>query len=252
MAKLTGYHAAAGRLPRTRGPRLTCRARSRQPSGCDLEAADSQFAHAPAAGAVSTEHSGCCAGWNSRRVLNSAARCSGRCSELYREELAIRAVQPSWIDAGLRFLFALQRISSKEHAGDGANTAIRPMNWFRLRIGACARLALFALAVQLVVSFGHMHRDDLGLPPLAAADQTRATSAIPAPIGPSDQHQRPAPDDYCPICASMALIASGLPALPPVLVAPQPIRTVWPSDAPVQKLPPQFAASFQARAPPLA
>ena len=44
------------------------------------------------------------------------------------------------------------------------------MHWFRSRMRSCGRLALFALALQMVLSFGHMHRDDLGLPPLPGTD----------------------------------------------------------------------------------
>ena len=51
------------------------------------------------------------------------------------------------------------------------------MHWFRSKIRSCGRLALFALALQMIVSFGHMHRDDLGLPPLAGTDSTSIASA---------------------------------------------------------------------------
>src|SRR4029077_17977624 len=43
------------------------------------------------------------------------------------------------------------------------------MNWVRSTIRPFAHLALFALALQMIVSFGHMHPDDLGLPSLATA-----------------------------------------------------------------------------------
>jgi Protein of unknown function (DUF2946) len=122
------------------------------------------------------------------------------------------------------------------------------MNWFRSRSRSAARLALFALAVQMVVSFGHLHRDDLGLPPLPIADQTRInvdSSGASAP-----QHHNQKPDDYCPICASMALIATALPSLPPMLVTPDPIRRVWPTQIPVRGVSVKVALSFQARAPP--
>ncbi len=127
------------------------------------------------------------------------------------------------------------------------------MNWFRSKIRSGARLALFALAVQMIVSFGHMHRDDLGLPPLAAPDQTQITSnTAPSPAGPADQDHHPASDDYCPICASMALVATAMPSLPPVLIVPVPIRRVWAAQLPAHSLSTQVAPSFQARAPPLA
>ncbi|HEY2526894.1 MAG TPA: DUF2946 family protein [Xanthobacteraceae bacterium] len=127
------------------------------------------------------------------------------------------------------------------------------MNWFRSRIRSSARLALFALAVQMVLSFGHMHRDDLGLPPLAASDGAQVVAATtPTSAHPADQNQYPAPDDYCPICASMVLIATAVPSLPPVLIVPGPVEPAWLSPAPVHSVTPQFVLSFRARAPPLA
>ena len=58
------------------------------------------------------------------------------------------------------------------------------MNWFRSNIQSCARLALFALALQMAVSFGHVHGDDLGLPPLSESGQTQIlTDPTGAPAG---------------------------------------------------------------------
>jgi Protein of unknown function (DUF2946) len=127
------------------------------------------------------------------------------------------------------------------------------MNWFRSRIRSGARLALFALAVQMVVSFGHMHRDDLGLPPLAGTDHTSiASNTAPGSQAPTGPQQQPASDDYCPICASMALVATAIPSLPPVLILPAPIRRVWLSETPARGVSTPLALSFRARAPPLA
>ena len=124
------------------------------------------------------------------------------------------------------------------------------MNWFRLRIRSGAQLALFALAFQMAVSFGHMHRDDIGLPPLTLADQTQSAAGPTGGAARQKQHQPAAPDDYCPICASMALIATALPSLPPALVTPDPIRRVWQTQMPVHGVSVAVALSFQARAPP--
>jgi hypothetical protein len=126
------------------------------------------------------------------------------------------------------------------------------MDWIRSKIRPCARLALFALAIQMAVSFGHVHRDDLGLPPFPTSDRTQlASNSAHPPAVPADQDHYPAPDDYCPICASMALVATALPSLPPVLIAPEPIRHIWPVETPVQAVSTQVTLSFQARAPPV-
>jgi len=113
-------------------------------------------------------------------------------------------------------------------------------------------LALFALAVQMVLSFGHMHRDDLGLPPLAGTDPTQFTSAAtPGSQPPVGQHHQPASDDYCPICASIAVLATWIPALPPVLESPEPIRRVWVPVVAHHSSSTRIPLSFQARAPPV-
>jgi hypothetical protein len=122
------------------------------------------------------------------------------------------------------------------------------MNWFRSRIRSGARLMLFALVFQMAVSFGHMHRDDLGLPPLPASDYARSASQEPAPT--AARHHSPGSDDYCPICASMVLIATAVPSLPPVLIMPESIRPEWPSEMPASGVSLELALSFQARAPP--
>jgi hypothetical protein len=127
------------------------------------------------------------------------------------------------------------------------------MNWFRSTIRPFAQLALFALAVQMVVSFGHMHPDDLGLSSLATAHWAHFPSgAAQSLTGPTDRDQYPSSDDYCPICASMALLATGAPSLPPVIVAPPPISRVLSAPTALYLVAAQAILSFQARAPPLA
>lgn len=127
------------------------------------------------------------------------------------------------------------------------------MNWLRSRLRSCTQLALFALAVQIVLSCGHMHRDDLGLPPLPVSHGTQITSGTTsAAVGSADQDHHPSSDDYCPICVSVGLVATALPSLPPVLVEPVPMRRERLSEAPVQRPSTQIWRSFQARAPPVA
>jgi hypothetical protein len=127
------------------------------------------------------------------------------------------------------------------------------MGWVKRHKRSGALLALAALALQLALSFGHMHRDDLGLPPLPAADQTLiALCTTPSPAGPADQDHQPGSDDYCAICASMVLMATATPSLPPVLIVPTPIRHVWQALTPSSEVAARFALSFQARGPPVA
>ena len=79
-----------------------------------------------------------------------------------------------------------------------------------------AWLALLALLVQIAVSFGHVHGDDL-LPVLA--DQ--GTGASPLTSAPRNDPGSPATDhDLCAICACIALAGSlVLPQAPAIVVA---------------------------------
>jgi len=127
------------------------------------------------------------------------------------------------------------------------------MNWFRSNIRSFVWLALVAFAVQMAVSFGHMHREDFGLSPLAAADRGEFASITKrAPTVPAKQDHHRGSHDNCAICASVTLLASGIPALPPALAAPPAIGRLPRSDAPVEARSAQIPLSFQARAPPIA
>jgi len=113
-----------------------------------------------------------------------------------------------------------------------------------MRLGA--RLGLFALALQIVLSFGHVHPGDFDAtnPASVAVDAGQTP-----PTAPGDGSDR-AIDHFCPICALIQLAASALPALPPAL--PLPLRLAA-AELPLRRLF-TLAASpdtlFQARAPP--
>jgi len=89
------------------------------------------------------------------------------------------------------------------------------MRWIRRRQQCCGWLALFALTIQLVLSFGHVHGLPTGGPSVVAA--IAGTADTPQPAG-GEQHD----DDYCAICAVLAMLSGAqtatAPALP-VLVA---------------------------------
>ncbi len=106
-------------------------------------------------------------------------------------------------------------------------------------------LALAALALQLVVSFGHVHLEAIhgGSRPATFA-KARAQAEQPPPQQPSDD------DGFCAICATIYLAASSLvPPAPqlPALFTSTPIERVDRSTG-------VFVATgrtpFQSRAPP--
>ena len=91
------------------------------------------------------------------------------------------------------------------------------MQWFRANIRNGAKLALFALAVQLVLSLGHIHLDDLH----HAAPIGTAITQVQAPSSPdTDHHQQHRVGVPCDICAVMAMAGTALFAAPPVLQLP--------------------------------
>jgi hypothetical protein len=85
-----------------------------------------------------------------------------------------------------------------------------------------ARLALFAVAVLLTLSFGHMHRDDFLPEAAASAPHGNGAPGKPPPI--PDTH------DDCAICVTMGMTATS--NLPPPLAVPVPVRFEYFAFAP--------------------
>jgi hypothetical protein len=121
------------------------------------------------------------------------------------------------------------------------------MHWFRarLRLGSC--IALFALAFQLVLAFGHVHLDGISGHSSIRIEASGGTAPPPA--------SNDAPDlayDYCAICALIHLAGALVPAEPPSLSLPVAFGR-WRPDAALNfGLPTSPPASFAARAPPVA
>src|SRR5436305_6899080 len=86
------------------------------------------------------------------------------------------------------------------------------MKWLRSNIKHGSRLALFALAVQFALSFGHFH---------AAVAQAATAIQQTSEQAPSNQDSDQQPADGCAICAVMALAKAALFATPPLLLLPQ-------------------------------
>jgi hypothetical protein len=138
------------------------------------------------------------------------------------------------------------------------------MNWFRSNIKHGSRLALFALAIQFVLSFGHFHAIAAQAAPAiqagAAQSDVAYTGNLPAldviskstPQSPasdhdSDQHT----NDVCAICAVVAMANAALFATPPALPLPQAVEFRYlTTDAGFVDLN-SARVAFQPRAPPV-
>src|SRR5262245_30051661 len=88
------------------------------------------------------------------------------------------------------------------------------MHWFRRQRVIGAQAALFALAVQFVVAFGHVHALD--------ADHDAAVANVAVdPFGPPPPSDRGNPtDEPCAICATLHVTDAAQVAAPPTLPYP--------------------------------
>jgi hypothetical protein len=122
------------------------------------------------------------------------------------------------------------------------------MRWFRRNVRFGSWCALFALAIQLVLSFGHLHFAS------SAAAAALASAAEPLANAPDDQptpskHSRVA--DYCTICASLHLTGL-LTAEPPSVAELQPSSQARLTACITGPSETYDGLPFNARAPPLA
>jgi hypothetical protein len=139
------------------------------------------------------------------------------------------------------------------------------MKWFRSNIRHGSRLALFALAVQFVLAFGHFHAvaaQPAGWGQSRAAqtksflvDQFVRSEAVSqsaqTPQPASDHDSDHQPSDTCAICAVITLANTVLFAVPPMLLLPQAGEIFYlGSDAEFVHLNSDSVA-FQPRAPPI-
>jgi hypothetical protein len=110
-------------------------------------------------------------------------------------------------------------------------------------------LALAALTLQLVVSFGHVHLESCPLAsPSASVANAKTAAWQPCPT----QHSSNNADDYCAICAAIQLAsASFLPNAPQVPM-PFACRTVEHLSCGAFVFIARQRTAFQSRAPPLA
>jgi hypothetical protein len=148
------------------------------------------------------------------------------------------------------------------------------MKWFRSNIRLGSRLALFALVIQSLLSFGHFHGSRAQAAPaladakqsglhhsvsfaathLAALDrasQQQASGPVRLKIS-SDHEPGGQPTDDCAICAIMALANAMVIATPVYQLGPQAFALLYlTTDAGFVDLN-SARVAFQPRAPPIA
>jgi hypothetical protein len=105
--------------------------------------------------------------------------------------------------------------------------------------------------MQMALSFGHMHRDDLGLRPLIDASRSQAAINLVDHADELDPQPHTVPDHHCLICASMALLGNGAPVMAPALAVSLHFERRSMLVKMTADLRPQIILSFQARGPPI-
>lgn len=125
------------------------------------------------------------------------------------------------------------------------------MHWFRSNLHLGSRLALLALAVQVILSFGHVHLNNLARASTPSATAIASGAVAPSGGAPS-HHPDGSPEADCQICALLQLVATSTTSVAPALPLPASFRSIR-LQAPAElaaELSPH--ALFQARAPPAA
>jgi hypothetical protein len=122
------------------------------------------------------------------------------------------------------------------------------MVWVRSRLKASAWVALFAIAFQLALSFGHVHLDRISAFPQQksahAADSSSAATLSATDELPASEN------DECAICALIALAHSLIAPHPASLAVPMHFELVRHEAVPGFQLAQLTLRSFHARAPP--
>ena len=121
------------------------------------------------------------------------------------------------------------------------------MRWFRDNITQGSWLALIALAVNIALSFGHVH---------AIAGRNAPHGVIVAALASPDHGSKGDPDDskadyLCPICIAAGAMANAVAATPPAIPLQLAETTVDRTIVPVRLMVERPQAAFQSRGPPL-
>jgi len=134
------------------------------------------------------------------------------------------------------------------------------MKWFRSNIKTGSRLALFALAIQFVLSFGHAHGaaaqnlqiglTDADLPYTASEASPDAASETARQQQPSDHDTDQHTTHACVICTAISLANNFLFATAPMLELPQAIQLLHLATSAEFAHLGSLHPAFQSRAPP--
>ncbi len=121
------------------------------------------------------------------------------------------------------------------------------MRWFRDNVRHGSWLALVAIAINVALSFGHVH----------VAGRVSDRGLIAAVLGASDHGKAPGHsdgpqgDDLCPICLVLSAIATAMASAPPAIPLQLTATVVDRTIPPVRRVVALPRAAFQSRGPPV-
>jgi|SRR6185312_17337214 hypothetical protein len=121
------------------------------------------------------------------------------------------------------------------------------MAWARKRLRFGSWLALVALAIQLALSFGHIHAEDFA----TTADNLTTIDADHAGGGSSDSNHHGLGHRDCDICATVTLLATLVIPSPPALAVLIADSVTSHIVVDTRRQITAISRPFQARAPPL-
>jgi hypothetical protein len=124
------------------------------------------------------------------------------------------------------------------------------MRWFRSNRGGVAWLAFFALACQLVLSFGHVHVGKFsgGSAAWAAADTGNASADVP--LSSPGKNPNGLAGDFCAVCANIGLVGALILPVLAIILAPRLFAEILPWSLTVSQPASPDHLPFGARGPP--
>src|SRR5262249_6008659 len=168
----------------------------------------------------STSHATGTRTWSQRYAARSAARAPPHLTVLLILVMILCNNRVFFGAATCGPISACERCTSIADRAGGVLPPVKPrsvatMSWCRSHAKLTSCVALLALALQLVLSFGHLHREDI------AARTTRPAAAVLALAPASKATAPPAHPGYCATSAITALLAPAQHAEPP---SPPPLQ----------------------------
>ena len=124
------------------------------------------------------------------------------------------------------------------------------MGWFRSNRGIVAWLAFFALACQLLLSFGHVHVGKFsgGSHAWAAAETGDASADVPPPS--PQKNPNGLSGDFCAICANISLAGALIVPILAIILTPSLFTTTLQRSLAASEPVSFDCVLFNARGPP--